>query len=141
MSSVTLIGKNLAKEGLTFIFNGCLSRCQNCELKNSCCGLEKNKWYEVKSVRDKNHKCKVHHGKVKVVEVEQVPFKTTASARSAIEGSMITLEKKDCGELECEHYDLCHPTGVEFDVKYNVKETGDKIDCKVGKDLKIAKLM
>ncbi len=141
MSSVTLIGKNLAKEGLTFRFSGCLSRCQSCELKNSCCGLEKNKWYKVVGVRDKNHECKVHHGEVKVVDVEQVPVKTAASERSVIEGSVITLEDKECSELDCEHYDLCHPPGVEFGTKYNVKEAGDKIECSEGKDLKLAKLM
>jgi len=140
MSSVTLIGKSLAKEGMKFRFGGCLSKCQDCELKNSCCGLEKNRWYEVTAVRDKEHKCKVHHGEVKVVEVEQIPIETTASEKSVIEGSVITLEDKECEYVDCEYFSKCYPTGIEFGKKYNIEEVGEKIDCKIGKDLKLVKL-
>ncbi|MFP3871420.1 MAG: UPF0179 family protein [Candidatus Natronoplasma sp.] len=141
MGSVTLIGKSLAKEGLEFRFGGCLSKCQDCELKNSCCGLEKNRLYKVTGVRDKTHDCKVHHKDVKVVDVEQIPVKTTASGNRVVEGSVITLEDKDCGEIECEHYRLCHPIGIEFGTKYNVEKTEEKIDCPKGKDLKKVELM
>ncbi|MFP4001785.1 MAG: UPF0179 family protein [Candidatus Natronoplasma sp.] len=140
MSSVTLIGENLAKKGIKFRFGGCLSKCQDCELKNSCCGLEKNRWYEVTGVRDKKHQCKVHHGDVKVVEVEQVPIETTANERSVIEGSVITLEDKKCNETECKYYKLCYPPGIEFGEKYNIEKVEKKIDCKKGKDLKLVKL-
>ncbi len=140
MGSVTLIGKSLAKEGMKFRFGGCLSKCQDCELKNSCCGLEKNRWYEVTGVRDKNHKCKVHHEDVSVVEVEQVPIETAASEKSVIEGSVITLEDKECRLVDCEYFNLCYPPGIEFGTKYNVEEIGKKIDCEKGKDLKIVKL-
>ncbi|MEF8873281.1 MAG: UPF0179 family protein [Candidatus Thermoplasmatota archaeon] len=140
MSSVTLIGENLAKEGLEFRFGGCLSKCQDCELKNSCCGLEKNRLYRINGVRDKSHKCKVHHKKVKVVDVEQIPIETTASGNSAIKGSVITLEDKDCDSIECENYKLCHAIGIEFGTKYNVEESGEKIDCPEGKELKKVKL-
>ncbi len=140
MSSVTLIGKSLAKEGMKFRFGGCLSKCQSCELKNSCCGLEKNRWYKVIGVRDKDHQCKVHHGNVKVVEVEQIPIKTTADERSVIEGSVITLEDKECGNVDCEYYKFCYPTGIDFGEKYNIEEVEKKIDCKKGKDLKLIKV-
>ncbi|GEM_PF-1493261 len=141
MSSVTLIGESLAKKDLEFIFGGCLSKCQDCELKNSCCGLEQNRLYRIKGVRDKTHKCKVHHKEVKVVDVEQIPIKTTASGRSAIEGSVITLEDKECDSIECDNYKLCHPAGIEFDAKYNVEKSGKKVDCPKGKDLKEVELM
>ncbi len=140
MSSVTLIGKSLAKEGLRFRFGGCLSKCQDCELKNSCCGLEKNRWYEVVGVRDKDHDCKVHHGDVSVVEVEQIPIETSANDRSLIEGSVITLEDKECNNVDCENYKLCYPAGIEFGEKYNVEEIGEKLDCAKGKTLKFVKL-
>ncbi|MEF8874811.1 MAG: UPF0179 family protein [Candidatus Thermoplasmatota archaeon] len=140
MSSVTLIGKSLAKEGMKFRFGGCLSKCQDCELKNSCCGLEKNKWYEVTGVRDKEHKCKVHQDEVKVVEVEQAPIETAASEDSVIEGSVITLEDKECGKVDCEYFKKCYPSGIEFGTKYNVEEIGEKINCEKGKDLKLVKL-
>ncbi len=140
MSSVTLIGKSLAKKGMKFSFGGCLSKCQDCELKNSCCGLEKNRWYEITGVRDKEHKCKVHQEDVKVVEVEQVPIETAAAEKSVIEGSVITLEDKECGFVDCENFNLCYPAGVEFNTKYNIEEIGEKIDCEKGKDLKLVKI-
>lgn len=140
MGSVTLIGSNLAKEGLKFRFGGCLSRCQNCELKNSCCGLEKNKWYKVVNVREKEHDCNVHQGNVKVVDVEPALIKTTAKEKSVIQGSVIKLEDKECDHIECKNYRLCHPPGIEFGNKYNVKEVEENIDCKLGKDLKLVKL-
>lgn len=141
MGSVTLIGKKLAKEGLEFRFGGCLSRCQSCELKNSCCGLDKNRWYRITGVRDKEHKCKVHHEDVKVVEVEKIPVKTSASGRSIIEGSVITLDNKGCNNIECDNYKLCYPPGIEFGTKYNIEKVGKKIDCPEGKDLKEVELL
>ncbi len=140
MGSVTLIGENLAKEGIEFRFGECLSKCQDCELKNSCYGLEKNRLYKVTGVRDKSHRCKVHHGEVKVVDIEQIPVKTTASNRTAVEGSVIKLEDKECDEIDCENYRLCHPPGIEFGIKYNVEKVGKKIECPKGKDLKKVEL-
>lgn len=141
MTEVTLIGENIAKEGLEFAFGGCLSRCQSCELKNSCCGLKKNKWYRIIGVRDNLHDCKVHNGKVKVVEVEEIPLKTTLEGRTSIEGSVVTLDKKDCSNLECEQYALCHPPGIEFGGKYTLEKVGKKIDCPKGYNLKEVELV
>lgn len=138
--TVTLIGEKLAKEGLEFTFGGCLSKCQNCEIKNSCCGLKKNKWYRITSVRDKTHQCNIHDGAVKVVEVEEIPIKTALEGRSVIEGSVITFEAKDCDDLECEFYNLCHPRGIKEGGKYNVTDVGKKIDCPKGYNLKRVEL-
>lgn len=138
--TITLIGEKLAKEGLEFTFGGCLSKCQNCEIKNSCCGLEKNKWYRITSVRDKAHKCKIHDGDVKVVEVEEIPIETALDGRSVIEGSVITFEAEDCDDMECEFYRLCHPAGIKEGGKYNVTSVGEKIDCPKGYNLKKAEL-
>ncbi len=140
MGSVTLIGKSLAEEGLEFIFGGCPSKCKECELKNSCCGLKKNRWYRIVDVRDKYHDCQVHHKKVSVVEVEEIPIRTAASRHSVIEGSVITVEDKKCGDVGCENYKLCHPKGIEFNKKYNIEGVGEDIDCPKGKDLKIVEL-
>lgn len=141
MTEVTLIGEKLAKEGMEFAFGGCLSRCQNCEIKNSCCGLEKNRWYRITDVRDKSHKCKIHEGDVKVVEVEKISIDTAVSGRSVIEGSVLRFEENDCKNLECENYKLCHPVGIEEGKKYNVNEVGEKIDCPEGNSLKKVSLL
>ncbi|MFW6040866.1 MAG: UPF0179 family protein [Thermoplasmatota archaeon] len=140
MSEVTLIGEHLAKEGLEFVFGGCLSRCQNCEIKNSCCGLKKNKWYRITGVRDKKHQCKIHYGDVKVVEVEDIPFETAVPVRTAIKGSTVKLEEKNCNNRECEHYRICHPIGITYNEKYHIEDVKEKINCSQGLELKSVKL-
>lgn len=141
MTEITLIGEDLAEEGLTFTFGGNLSSCQSCEIKNSCCGLSKNRWYKIVKVRENSHDCKVHHGKVKVVEVEEVPIETTISGERVIEGSVMTLDEKECDNLDCENFRLCHPPGVEYGGQYNVEDVGKKIDCPGGRNLKKVKLL
>ncbi len=141
MSEVTLIGEKLAKEGLEFAFGGCLSRCQSCEIKNSCCGLEKNKWYKVTSVRENSHECDVHNGSVKVVVVEDIPIHTSLKARGLIEGAIATLESKNCKSIDCKHYLLCNPPGVEPGGRYHVESVGKKIQCPKGLDIKEVELL
>lgn len=141
MTEVTLIGEHLAKKGLEFVFGGCLSKCKSCEIKNSCCGLEKSRWYRVVGVRDKKHDCKVHHGDVKVVEVEKIPIKAAVSGRTVIEGSVVTFESKKCKKFECGNFRLCHPIGIEDKQKYDVKSVDKKIDCRRGYDLKEVELI
>ncbi len=141
MTEVTLIGENLAREGVEFVFGGCLSRCQSCEIKISCCGLKKNRWYRIVDVRDRTHECKVHEGKVKVVEVNEVPLKTAIHDKSLVEGSMVTLkERKKCSNVDCENYRLCFPIGIEFGGKYHIEKLGDKIECPSGNTLRKVEL-
>ncbi len=141
MTEVTLIGEHLAREGMEFVFGGCLSKCKSCEIKNSCCGLEKDRWYKITGVRNKKHDCKIHHGDVTVVEVEKIPVKTAVSGRTVIEGSVVTFEKKNCKEFDCKNYMLCNPAGIDKKQKYDVKSVGEKIDCKKGYDLKKVELI
>ncbi len=136
MAEVTLIGEKLAKEGLEFVFGGCLSRCQGCEIKISCCGLEKNRWYRIVGVRENVHDCKVHSDKVKVVEVETIPLRTSLQGTSLIEGSRVTLGEKKCDVLDCENHRLCFPTGIEFGGKYHIEKVSGSVDCPKGYKLK-----
>lgn len=141
MSEVTLIGEMIAKEGLEFAFGGCLSRCQNCEIKNSCCGLEKNKWYRVTGVRENSHDCEIHSGKVKVVVVEEIPIRTSLKSRGLMEGAMATLDSKECNDIECENHKLCNPSGIEPGGRYHVESIGKKLDCNKGLELKEVELL
>ncbi len=140
MTHVTLIGKRLAKKGLEFAFGGCLPGCQSCEIKNSCCGLEKNKWYRITDVRDMVHECQVHSDKVRVVEVEEIPLRTSVKGRGLIEGSVVTLDNKHCKNIECENYQLCNPPGIETGDKYHVDKIGKKLECSKNYDLKEVEL-
>ncbi|MFO8110453.1 MAG: UPF0179 family protein [Thermoplasmata archaeon] len=136
MVEVTLIGEKLAKKGLKFVFGGCLSRCQNCEIKISCCGLDKNKRYKIVGVRDNVHNCKVHADKVKVVEVEEIPLRTTLQGTSLIEGSLVSLKEKKCSDIDCENYRLCFPAGIEPSGKYHLEKLCGTVECPKGYKLK-----
>ena len=70
---ITLIGKDLAKEGQEFIFLGPANECENCRFKSSCVGnLELNRKYVVVDVKENEQKCPVHaEGIVRPVEVER----------------------------------------------------------------------
>lgn len=69
---ITLIGKNIAKEGLSFVFYGPLEECSSCRFKSSCVdSLEIGRKYAITEVRDVEQKCPIHEdGYVKVVNVE-----------------------------------------------------------------------
>ena len=50
---ITLIGKDLAKEGNEFVFYGPAEECETCRFKASCVdSLEKNRKYKNIEVRD-----------------------------------------------------------------------------------------
>ena len=58
---ITLIGKNIAKEGLSFVFYGPLEECSNCRFKSSCVdSLEIGRKYAITEVRDVEQKCPIH---------------------------------------------------------------------------------
>ena len=69
---ITLIGKDLAKEGQEFVFLGPADDCEKCRFKSSCIGnLELNRKYVVKDVKENEQKCPRHaEGKVIPIEVE-----------------------------------------------------------------------
>lgn len=50
---ITLIGKDLAKEGNEFVFYGPVEECESCRFKSSCINsLEKGRKYVIIEVRD-----------------------------------------------------------------------------------------
>lgn len=69
---ITLIGKDLAKEGQEFVFLGPAEECEKCRFKSSCVGnLELNRKYVVVNVKENEQKCSIHaEGAVLPVEVE-----------------------------------------------------------------------
>ena len=68
---ITLIGKELAKEGVSFIFHEPADECANCRFKASCVdSLEEGHRYTITEVRDVDQKCPIHEGEqVQVVAV------------------------------------------------------------------------
>lgn len=132
---ITLIGKELAKEGQEFVFLGPAPDCEDCRFKSSCTGnLEANRKYVVKEVRDNEQKCPVHaEGKVVPVDVERAKIDLLTSSKNIFEGSTFTYNAPECGE-NCDWHDLCFPDGlIENDKCIVLKNNGKhKDECKKG---------
>lgn len=132
---ITLIGKNLAKEGQEFVFLGPAEDCEKCRFKSSCVGnLELNRKYVVVDIKDNEQKCPVHaEGTVIPVEVELAHIDVLTSSKNIFEGSIFTYNAPDCDET-CEFHDLCFPDGLFENDKCIVidSQTKHKEECKKG---------
>jgi len=132
---ITLIGKDLAKEGQEFVFLGPADDCENCRFKSSCIGnLELNRKYVVKEVKENEQKCPVHaEGAVIPVEVELAQIDILTSSKNIFEGSTFTYNAPDCDE-NCDFHDLCFPDGlIENDKCIVLNHEGKhKEECKKG---------
>ena len=132
---ITLIGKDLAKEGQEFVFLGPADDCEKCRYKSSCIGnLELNRKYVVKEVKENEQKCPIHaEGKVIPVEVELAQIDLLTSSKSIFEGSTFTYNAPDCDE-NCDFHDLCFPDGLMENDKCIVlnNEGKHKEECKKG---------
>jgi uncharacterized protein (UPF0179 family) len=67
---VTLIGKELAKTNLVFIYEGPNDACGSCRLSKACNNLKKGRRYRITGVRPKtDHACAIHLNGACSVEV------------------------------------------------------------------------
>lgn len=128
MVLVTLIGEQLAVEGQEFTYLGSNSECRNCQLKTVCFNLKQNRTYRITKLRDKSHDCNIHEGKVIVVEVEELPLTVTVPKEQP-EGTIVTLEKKDCKNIGCDSFDICTNTTFHNGKTYTIKKVYEKIKC------------
>ncbi len=129
MAILTLVGKELAKEGMEFQYIGPLIECRGCKLKKICFALDEGKWYRVVKVRDKEHECKVHNsGKVVTVEVEEIPVEIAIDAKTVVEGETIEFHRINPKDCECEQ-DLCSPLGLRDGTKVKIVEVVGTIKC------------
>ena len=132
---ITLIGKDLALEGMEFVFLGPADECENCRFKSSCVGnLELNRKYVVVDVKDNEQKCSLHdEGLVVPVEVERAKIELLTNSKSIFEGSTFTYNAPDCDE-KCDFHDLCFPDGLAENDKCIVlgNEGKHKEECKKG---------
>lgn len=110
---ITLIGKDLAKNGVEFVFYGLAEECESCRFKSSCVdSLEKNRKYKIINVRDNEQKCPIHDGNTVVpVEVERSDITLLSNSKNIFEGSTFSYQSPDCEE-NCEYHDYCFPEGL-----------------------------
>jgi uncharacterized protein (UPF0179 family) len=141
-ASITLIGVGVAKIGTEFVFNGPVSECETCKLKNTCLNLDVGRRYRVVTVRGNiKHDCALHDLGVKAVEVVESPSIVAIDAKNAFVGSKILYKQNECEEFDCKIYELCHPDGVREERLTISAVLGDAPQaCPEGKSLKLVEL-
>ncbi len=137
MVLVTVVGRTQCKVGFEFVFGGPLAECRDCKVRNVCFHLEENRRYQVRSIRDVHHECKIHEGGVRVVEVEKMPMRAVIPAKAALEGAMLTFEESGCRNLRCPSYRLCKPLGAKEGMRFKISSVeSDDIKCEKGEQLR-----
>ena len=138
---ITLIGKDLAKKGVEFVYLGPAEECDNCRFKSSCVdNLELNRKYVITDIKDNEQKCSIHSQNIVIpVEIERAEIDVLTTSKNIFEGSTFTYNAPKCDEY-CEFHDLCFPEGlIEKDKCIVLKNQGKhKEECKKG--LKLTKL-
>jgi len=136
---ITLVGEKLAKPGVEFIYYGPADPCKTCRLARVCVGnLEPGRRYKVVRVRNIEHSCPLHEGKVRVVEVVEPAIEVAVEPRIAIVGSKIKLSFVDCNDPEKQS--LVRPEGLFEGDSVKILEILGDFECDV-KKYKIARVM
>ena len=138
---ITLIGKDIAKVGVNFIYYGPAEECMDCRFMKTCIGnLEKNRKYEIIEVRDNEQKCPIHSDeKVVPVIVERANIDVLTNSKNIFEGSTFTFEAPDCSD-DCRYYDQCLPEGLIEGDKLIVLKNNGKHDGECKKGYKLTNL-
>ncbi len=142
-TKITLIGKDLAKPDLEFIYNGDIAECGECSLHKVCNNLIPGVRYRIIGLKNGSvHTCPVHNGGVCAVEVEPAPVPVLIDQKRAILNSKITYDN-DCTERHCRNHHLCFPDGLSVNEKYLITDVGEETftDCLKHKILKEVKLI
>ncbi len=139
---VTLIGKELAKNGLEFIYEGSITECSACKLKSACNNLKKGRRYRIVGVRSIEHTCTVHLNGAQSVEVVESPIPALLPADMSIKNTKIQFECS-CNRELCPNYPFCRPDGIIEREKYIVVNVigGAPEQCEKGRTLQFVELI
>ena len=121
MSTVTLVGEDLAETGQQFVYDGASAGCEGCPYRDQCLNLTKGQAYRITSVRENAQPlpCNVHEKDVVAVEVEPTTVRANVPERHALSGNKAQLEG-DCPYVECPSHRYCVPEGAGFEQQYRV---------------------
>ncbi len=138
MPKISLIGVDLAREGLEFTFSGPLVGCSECRIKNVCFNLDPGKTYRVLKVRDKENPCFVFNkDKVATVEIEEVPEVAHMQyGKKLQEGSSVTLKSVNCDHITCPHIEKCNVLHMRDGTRAVINKVEDKLECPKGYDMR-----
>ena len=116
---ITLIGKELAREGVSFVFYEPAEECSDCRFKASCVdSLKKGHRYTITEVRDVEQKCPIHENdKVQVVAVENAEFTILTDSKGVFEGSSFDFKRQGCSNKDCDFRHMCFPDGISKEEK------------------------
>lgn len=135
---ISLIGIDLAREGLEFTFVGPLVGCSECRIKNVCFNLDPGRTYRVLKVREKENPCFVfNQDRVATVEVEEVPeIAHMQYGKKIQEGSSVTLKSIDCDHFTCPNIERCNLIHVREGTRGVINKVEEKLDCPKGYDMR-----
>ncbi|BAB60392.1 hypothetical protein [Thermoplasma volcanium GSS1] len=138
MPKISLIGKDLAKEGIEFVFAGPLPTCSDCRVKNVCFNLEQGHKYRVTKVREQLNPCIIFNGdKVNTVEVEELEdFFIIQESKKLQEGAIVTMKSMNCDYITCPNIEKCNLYYQKNDLKVAIKSIGQNVNCPKGFKMK-----
>lgn len=140
-TKITLIGTQLAREGLDFVFEREAPECEKCKLKNTCLDLERGRKYRITGVRsDRLQECFVHDEGAYVVEVEMAPIVAIIASRNAVEGAAIRYKAPNCETEDPDLFELCHPAGLKEGDKCTITEVFGPVEIGEEENLKKVEL-
>ncbi|MCL4332056.1 MAG: UPF0179 family protein [Candidatus Thermoplasmatota archaeon] len=142
MAKVSLIGVDLAEEGMEFTFVQPLKECSECKVKNVCFNLEQGRNYRVTAVRKKEIPCNVYNkGKVMAIEVEELEESVHVKYGQKVQdGSSFVLESLNCDNFSCEHIETCNLMHVRNGRKVTIASVEEKIECPKNYDIRRVKV-
>lgn len=140
MSTVTLVGSQLAEPGTEFVFQGEAPGCEGCPYRDQCLNLTDGVRYRIASVRDGGQEldCAVHaEGTVVAVEVERAGARANVPDQGAFAGSQVELAGA-CPHTECPSHALCEPAGIDPEGVYQIESVDGEPpheECFLDRDL------
>ncbi|KYC46001.1 MAG: hypothetical protein APG12_00276 [Candidatus Methanofastidiosum methylothiophilum] len=131
---LTLLPKNLAKQGFSFVAGKGDVECKECRFYRTCVeNLKPGRVYTVCSVRNIEHPCKIHDSGVKIVEVKEAQIEAAVPKKFAIEGAT-GIFSFSCKE-RCQYQDFCVPDGIKDGDKFLIISIKEKLECPLGNNI------
>lgn len=131
---LTLLPKNLARPGFSFVAGRGDKECKSCRFYKTCVeNLKVGRIYTVSAVRNIEHPCVIHDSGVKIVEVVESSIEAAIPKKFAIDGST-GIFSFSCDE-SCPNRDFCIPDGIKTGDKFNIVSIKEKIECPIGNNI------
>ena len=73
-------------------------------------------------------------------EVEKKAFFASVNKKYAIDGSRISMEKRECDHIGCENYKYCCPSNIKNPDKFTIVKIVEDIKCPLDEKLTLVKI-